>query len=97
MHAHIRDLLQPVIGNEQYPLIDENEALDVGVQLMGKLGVDALLVTDTNDDTMIKGKITAMDIVKYYSTTKEREQKFSGSVRTKRWMVYTRQVIKSRK
>lgn len=97
MHAHIRDLLQPVIGNEQYPLIDENEALDVCVQLMGKLGVDALLVTDTNDDTMIKGKITAMDIVKYYSTTKEREQKFSGSVRTKRWMVYTRQVIKSRK
>lgn len=97
MHAHVKDLLQPVTDEEQYPSIGEHEALDVCVQLMGKLGVECLLVTDADNDTFVKGKITAMDIVKYYSTSKENDRRFSGPLRTKRWMVYTRQVIKSRK
>ena len=79
------------------PSIGENEALDVCVQLMGKLSVECLLVTDADNDTFVKGKITAMDILKYYSASKENDQRFSGPLRTKRWMVYTRQVIKPRK
>ena len=97
MHAHVKDLLQPVTNEEQYPSIGENEALDVCVQLMGKLSVECLLVTDADNDTFVKGKITAMDILKYYTASKENDQRFSGPLRTKRWMVYTRQVIKPRK
>lgn len=97
MHAQVKDLAQPALNDEQYPLIGENEALDVCVQLMGKLGTETLLVTDADDDTLVKGRIRAMDIVKYYSSVKDTEQKFSGPRRTKKWMVYTRQVIKPRR
>jgi H+/Cl- antiporter ClcA len=93
-HAHVKDLVQPCTGNGQYPAIDENEALDVCMQLMGKLGIHTLSVTDK--DHLVKGKIELMDIVKYYSSIKGAEKKFSGPLRTRRWMVYTRQVIKPR-
>lgn len=97
MLSHVKELVKPVSADDNYPSISEQEALDVCVQLMGKLEVDTLLVTDAGNDRLVKGKITAMDIVKFYSDTKEAEQKFNGPARTKRWMVYTRQIVKYRK
>lgn len=97
MLSHVKELITPASAEDHYPYISEQEALDVCVQLMGKLEVDTLLVTDADNDNRVIGKITAMDIVKFYSDTKEAEQKFNGPARTKRWMVYTRQIVKYRK
>jgi hypothetical protein len=97
MLSHVKELIKPATAaDDRHPSIGENEALDVCVQLMGKLNVDTLLVTQTDDDDKVIGKITAMDIVKFYSERKAAEDKFNGPARTKRWMVYTRQIIKSR-
>ncbi|MBS1589189.1 MAG: chloride channel protein [Bacteroidetes bacterium] len=97
MLSHVKDLMRPANPDDQYPLISEDEALDVCVQLMGKLQVSTLLVTDATDEQIIKGKISAMDIIGFYTMKKESEQKYNGPARTKRWMVYTRQVIKHRR
>jgi len=96
-HARVKSLIKPKPDSEVYPAINENETLDVCVQVMGKLNVSTLSVTPAHDDTVIKGKITAMDIIKYYTDRKNAEQKFSAPARTKRWMVYTRQVVRKRK
>ncbi|MFT3676584.1 MAG: chloride channel protein [Chitinophagaceae bacterium] len=96
-HARVKSLTKPKPDAETYPIINENETLDICVQVMGKLNVSALSVTSANDDTLIKGKVTAMDIIKYYTDRKDAEQKFSAPARTKRWMVYSRQVVRKRK
>ena len=92
-------MVKPAEGSEQYPVINENEALDVCVYLMGKLGVSTLLVSgnDGADREVLKGKIEAMDIVGFYSKRKEIEQRYNGPIRTKRWMVRTRRVLQPKK
>ncbi|HQE11167.1 MAG TPA: chloride channel protein [Flavipsychrobacter sp.] len=97
VHGQVSELIKPIVDEDQYPAISEQEGLDVCVQLMGKLKTDTLLVTDVNDDSIVKGKITAMDIVSYYYKKKETEEKYNGPARTKRWMIYTKQAMNFRK
>lgn len=91
-HARVKDVARPASETDRYPRIGEEEQLDVCVQLMGKLGAPALLVTDSEDPAVITGKVTAMDIVRYYGELKSEDQKFESPARTRRWMVRARKV-----
>jgi H+/Cl- antiporter ClcA len=93
MQARVKELLKSASGTEKYPVISESETLDVCVQLMGKMNVPALLVQSDLDDSII-GKITSMDVIRYYGDHKTSTQKFDSPARTKRWMVHARQIAR---
>lgn len=97
MHAYAKDLIKPFEGSETYPYVKDNTTLDICVQYMGKFGVSTLLIVDANNPDSVKGKITAMDIINFYSNYKISEQHLNAPARTKRWMVRTRRVLHTKK
>lgn len=91
-------LMKPVPeGQAPLPAVSEDDNLSLCVQLMGKTNVTALLVTDPDNADTVKGIILATDIMKYYSEQKLAESDYDSPARTRRWMVRTRRVIKSRR
>ncbi len=97
LHGRAGQIMQPVTGLEEYPVTTENTTLDICMQQMGQQNVSALLVADTHNPSIIKGKITTLNIAKFYSEHKARDQKYKGPARTKRWMVMSRQIIRQKK
>jgi len=95
--AFVKQLTKPLVEGEQYPIISETETLDVCVQEMGELNLSAFLVNRGIENEAPYGKITAMDIVRYYSEQKAAEQKYMAPGITKRWLVRTRRIMPFRK
>ena len=67
---------------------------DVGwaAELMGKYNVDSLAVKENSEDDKISGIITAEDILKFYSSQKQKEHMFESPGRTRRILVQGRKL-----
>jgi len=67
---------------------------DVGwaAELMGKYNVDRLAVKENSEDDTISGIITAEDILKFYSSQKQKEHMFESPGRTRRILVQGRKL-----
>lgn len=93
----VKQLTKPMSEGENFPVIHETETLDVCMQRMGELNVPALLVSGGIEGEAPHGKITAMDIVRYYSELRTSEQKYMAPGITKRWLVRTRRIMPFKK
>lgn len=86
-------IMKPADLLEKYPAISESCTLDKCMDLMAAKNTPTLLVVDAQNEMIVKGKITALDIAKFYSMHKSRDQQYEGSARLKRWIVMVRQVV----
>jgi len=95
--AFVKQLVKPLVEGDNFPIIPETETLDICMQQMGELNVPALLVSTGVENESPYGKISAMDIVRYYGEQKSAEQKYMAPGITKRWLVRTRRIMPFKK
>lgn len=82
---------------QELPSVHENDDLSTCMQMMGQFSVVKLTVLDAEVEGLIKGTITAEDIMSYYSELKRAGDRFDAPAATKRWMVRTRRAIRRNK
>jgi len=91
----VGQLLSPLPpGIENLPYVFANEDAGFAAEMMGKYGLDRLLVFDNSDNKESVGVITAASILKHYSEQKQKEHSYDSPKRTRIMLVKGKRLMR---
>jgi len=79
-------------GNLPYVYTTDDAGL--AAEMMGKYGLDTLLVLDNNATRQKVGVVTMSAIIEFYSSQKQKDHRYDSPGRTRRLMVQGRKLMK---
>ncbi|MDE3234479.1 MAG: chloride channel protein [Bacteroidota bacterium] len=79
---------------EGWPYVYKRDDVGLAAEIMGKYGVERLLVLESKETAKPVGTITAASVLQFYSDQKEKEHRYSSPARTRKIMVQGRKLIK---
>jgi chloride channel protein, CIC family len=90
-------LSKAIPADNNLPHIYESDDLGFAAEMMGKYGLQELLVLKKGDGREIAGVIRASSIINYYSKQKTKDHAYESPGKTKRIMVRGRRILKRNK